>query len=295
MTLLECVAGPAARASILHPAAAEPSYGFLDPQHVVGRLRALVVLIAAGLALTIGILHLANRQEYRIVEGSAPLSTPSTRWTTTSLTIMSRGARLSRSRSRRSFMQQYDDAVRDFRSPPPTPRSSPPIRATCRRIAAMRKHFNEIQSAHATARSTPPAKAATATRNEFMLEASRIRRSAPDFAGDDGRRASHATNSRELQRITGMRAGLTLLMVIVSAIIIILRRVPDLAHPAVAARLDRAAGAAHRNDDRRHVGRRHARRCRGEDGLLNPAGEEFAGTIRDRRPDLQACRGRMAC
>src|SRR5436305_57950 len=34
---------------------------------------ALILLVTAGLAVTVGILQSANRQDYRVVEGSAPL------------------------------------------------------------------------------------------------------------------------------------------------------------------------------------------------------------------------------
>src|SRR3977135_304902 len=75
---------------------------------------ALVVLIAAGLALTVGILHLANRQDYRIVEGSAPLLDAVYAMNDDTLTIMSaaRGFALTHETQ---FQQQYDEAIRDFR------------------------------------------------------------------------------------------------------------------------------------------------------------------------------------
>ncbi|HEX3577057.1 MAG TPA: hypothetical protein VHY33_00730 [Thermoanaerobaculia bacterium] len=53
--------------------ATEPSMDSSIRSTLWGAFAVLVVLIAAGLALTMGILHLANRQEYRIVEGSTPL------------------------------------------------------------------------------------------------------------------------------------------------------------------------------------------------------------------------------
>src|SRR5712672_3161245 len=75
---------------------------------------AQVILIAAGLALTIGILHLANRQEYRIVEGSAPLLDAVYAMNDDTITIMSaaRGYALTQ---QTQFLQQYDEAIRDFR------------------------------------------------------------------------------------------------------------------------------------------------------------------------------------
>jgi len=78
-----------------------------------GAFAALVVLVAADVALTVEILHLANRQEYRIVEGSAPLLDAVYEMNNDTLTIMSaaRGYALTR---QTQFQQQYDVAVRNF-------------------------------------------------------------------------------------------------------------------------------------------------------------------------------------
>ncbi|MEA2326549.1 MAG: hypothetical protein QOE68_1508, partial [Thermoanaerobaculia bacterium] len=79
-----------------------------------GAFAVLVVLIAAGLALTMGIMYLANRQEYRIVEGSAPLIDNVYAMNDDILTIMSaaRGYSLTQ---QTQFQQQYDEAIRDFK------------------------------------------------------------------------------------------------------------------------------------------------------------------------------------
>ena len=182
-----------------------------------GAFAVLVVLVTAGLGLTIGILHLANRQEYRIVEGSAPLLDAVYAMNDDTITMMSaaRGYALS---SQTQFLQQYDEAVRDFKKSAAAADQQAVDSGDKQRIAAMRKNFMEIQQL--TRREMDAARDGhDLNANEYMTEASRIYRAAPDLAGSMG--DDHAReDKRELQRITGMRTSLTLLMVIVSAIII---------------------------------------------------------------------------
>jgi len=184
-----------------------------------GAFAVLVVLIASGLALTMGIMHIANKQENRIVEGSAPLLDSVYAMNDDTLTLMSaaRGYSLTRETQ---FQQQYDEAIRDFKKSSDKAAHVVTDLGDLQKIAAMRKNFTEIRQL--TERQMD---ATRDDRNdnakEYMVEASRIHRLAPDFAGamaDEHERDEH----RELQRITSMRGGLTLLMVIVSAIIIVL-------------------------------------------------------------------------
>src|SRR5262249_37758985 len=60
-----------------------------------------------------------------------------------------------------------------------------------------------------------------ANANEYMLEAARIRRSTPDFAGtlSDHRRRQQ---DQDLDQIATLRSGLTLVMVVVSMVIVAL-------------------------------------------------------------------------
>jgi PAS domain S-box-containing protein len=184
-----------------------------------GAFAVLVVLIASGLALTIGITHLANRQEYRIVEGSIPLLDAVNAIDSDTLTIMSaaRGYALTR---QTQFLQQYDEAVRDFRKVSANAGQLATEPRDVQRVSAMRKNFRDIQQL--TDREMDAVREGhDGNGDEFMVEAARIYRSAPDYAGaltDEHERAERL----DLQRITSMRTGLTLLMVIVSAIIIVL-------------------------------------------------------------------------
>ena len=74
---------------------------------------ALIVLVIAGLAVTVGILQSANRQDYRVVEGSAPLLQTMNSMDDDVMTMLSaaRGYALT---GQSAFVQQYDDSVRDF-------------------------------------------------------------------------------------------------------------------------------------------------------------------------------------
>ena len=159
-----------------------------------GAFAVLVVLIAAGLALTIGILHLANRQEYRIVEGSAPLLDDVNAMNDDTLTIMS-AARGFRSRSRRSSSSSTTKpcAISGSPRPAPTQLATDPRDAAARRRDAQALHRD--QAAHATGRWMRPAKAATATPTSSCSKRRSIHRSAPDLRRHDGRRARRATNA----------------------------------------------------------------------------------------------------
>jgi len=184
-----------------------------------GAFAVLVVLISAGLALTVGILHLANRQEDRIVEGSAPLLNSVNSMNVDTLTLMSaaRGYSLTNSSQ---FLQQYDEAVRDFKKSSENAAHYATDPGDLQKVSAMRKIYADIKGL-TTSEIDAAREGRSGNAIDFLTEASRVYRSSPDLAGamfDDHQR----DDRRELQRIHGMRDGLTLLMVIVSAIIVIL-------------------------------------------------------------------------
>src|SRR3954470_12298272 len=109
-----------------------------------GAFAVLVILIAAGLALTIGILHLANRQENRIVEGSAPLLDAVYAMNDDTIIMMSaaRGFALS---GQTQFLQQYDEAVRDFKKSAANADQLAIDSGDKQRISSMRRNFIDIQ------------------------------------------------------------------------------------------------------------------------------------------------------
>ncbi len=179
----------------------------------------LVVLIAAGLALTIGILHLSNRQESRIVEGSTPLLDAVYAMNDDTLMIMSaaRGFALTR---QTQFQQQYDEAIRDFRKVAAKASQSATDPHDAQVVASMRKNFNDVKQL-TDQEMTSLREDRDANANEFMVEASKLYRAVPDYAGTMA--DEHERQQRhDFAGISSMRTGLTLLMVIVSAIIIVL-------------------------------------------------------------------------
>ncbi|HXA18280.1 MAG TPA: ATP-binding protein [Thermoanaerobaculia bacterium] len=179
----------------------------------------LVVLIAAGLALTIGILHLSNRQESRIVEGATPLLDALYAMNDDTLMIMAaaRGFALTR---QTQFLQQYYEAIRDFRKVAARASQLATDPHDAKVVASMRKNFNEVKQLTDQEMSSLR-EDRDANANEYMVEASKLYRAAPDYAGTMA--DEHEREERhDLARIGSMRTGLTLLMVIVSAIIIVL-------------------------------------------------------------------------
>jgi PAS domain S-box-containing protein len=184
-----------------------------------GAFAVLVVLIASGLALTIGLLHRANRQEYRIVEGSVPLLDAVNAMNSDTLTIMSaaRGYALTR---QTQFQQQYDEAVRDFRKASANAAQLATDARDAQRVGDMHKNFNAIRQL-TDKEMDAVREGRDGNASEYMVEASAVHRSVPDFVGtmaDEHERDER----RELERIAGLRTALTLLMVIVSAVVIAL-------------------------------------------------------------------------
>jgi len=184
-----------------------------------GAYAALVLLITAGLAVTVGILQSANRQDYRVVEGSAPLLNAVSSMDEDIMTLVSasRGYALT---GESSFLVQYDDAARDFDKSSAVavrlatdPRDSP-------RVFAINRQYREIkQLTDRQFQLLQDEKKENAL--EVMREVARINRLTPDYAGmmfDDHEQRNRA----ELQRITSMRDGLTMLAVVIGLAIILI-------------------------------------------------------------------------
>src|SRR5258706_8558847 len=146
-----------------------------------GAYAALILLIITGLAVTVGILQSANRQDYRVVEGSAPLlkAVNSMDDDTNIIISAAQGFALTQ---QSAFSAQYDDAVRDFeKSSGAAVRLATDPRDT-QIVFAMRKHFIEIkQLTDRQLELVRDGKLANA--NEVMIETARIRRSTPDYDG----------------------------------------------------------------------------------------------------------------
>jgi len=184
-----------------------------------GAFAVLTLLVAIGLGLTITILQIGKRQETRIVHGSEPLLDAVQRMDQDVVALLgaSRGYLLTK---QTQFLQHYDDSVRDFEKQSVSATGLATSPQDQQLVARLRHHFNEIKGLTdeqiALAKDDHIANA-----NEYMLEAARIRRSTPDFAGtlaDQHRRQQDVA----LEQLTNLRQSLTLVMVVVSIVIVLL-------------------------------------------------------------------------
>src|ERR1041385_3289696 len=181
---------------------------------------ALILLVITGLAVTVGILQPANRQDYKVIEGSAPLLQTMNSMDDDIMMMLSaaRGYALT---NETAFVQQYDDAVRDFEK---LMHAANRLAATDPRdaqlVASMRKQFVELkQLTDREMQLVGDGKLQNA--NEVMVEAARIRRSTPDYDAimDD---EHDQRNRAELQRITSMRDFMTMLALLIGVAIILI-------------------------------------------------------------------------
>jgi len=184
-----------------------------------GAFTVLTLLVVVGLALTVAVLQAGKRQEYQIVHGSEPLldAVRQMDQDVTSILGAARGYLLTR---QTQFLQHYDDNVRDFDKQAVAAVQLAKAPSDARLVTQLRGHFARIQAL--TDRQIALMKADNpGAANELMLEATRIRRSAPDYAGtlaDEHRRQQLA----DLEQMAGLRQGMTTLMVVISIAIVIL-------------------------------------------------------------------------
>jgi PAS domain S-box-containing protein len=184
-----------------------------------GAFAVLTLLVSIGLALTLVILQTGKRQEFRIVHTSEPFLDAVQQMDEDVVAVLAaaRGYLLTR---QTQFLQQYDDAVRDFDKQAVTATQLASSSQDMALVGAFRRHFSDLRGVTdqqiALTKDDKPDNA-----REYMLEAARLRSSAPDFYGklvQQHRRQQDA----QLDQISGLRQALTLLMVIVSAVIILL-------------------------------------------------------------------------
>lgn len=183
-----------------------------------GAFATLAVLIAAGLVLTVTVLQIANHQEYRIVEGSAPL-VDAIRQMDDDVDVILGAARGFSLTQQTVYLGDYEAAIRDFDrvAASATQLASEPRDGQL--VASLRRHFTEIRQLTdqqiAFSREDRLGNA-----NEMMVEAARIHRAAPDYAGTMAE--EHSRQQRQdLLLMTSTRNGLTMLDVVVSLVIIV--------------------------------------------------------------------------
>jgi PAS domain S-box-containing protein len=180
---------------------------------------ALILLVVAGLAVTVGILQSANRQDYRVVEGTAPLLKLMNAMDDDVNTMLG-SARAYALTQQSAFSAQYDDAIRDFENSANAAVHLATEPRDAQLVSAMRRHFVELrQLTDREMELVRDEKLPNA--NEVMVEAARIRRSTPDY--DSMMSEEHEQKNRaELQRITGMRDALTMLSLLIGVAIILI-------------------------------------------------------------------------
>ena len=184
-----------------------------------GAFAALSALIAIGLTLALLVLQASKRQEYQIVHGAEPLL-DAVQQMDSDVVVMMSAARGYLLTQQTQFLQQYDDSVREFDrlSVSAVQLATDPRDAQL--VADLQRHFRDIHGL--TDQQIELAKADKAgNANEYMLEASRLRRSTPDFAGtlvEEYRRRQSA----ELEHLSSTRQMITLLMVVVGIVIILI-------------------------------------------------------------------------
>ncbi|HEY8182886.1 MAG TPA: ATP-binding protein [Thermoanaerobaculia bacterium] len=184
-----------------------------------GAFFVLTLLVAVGLGLTVTVLQIGRRQESRIVHGSEPLldAVQHMDEDVRAMLASARGFQLTR---QTQFLQQYDDAVKDFAKQSAKANQLATSPQDLQVVSQLKKHFVDIKGLTDEQISlSKEGRAANA--NEYMLEAARIRRSTPDLAGtlaDQRRRQQDA----DLENVASLRQSLTLVMVVVSIVIVVL-------------------------------------------------------------------------
>ena len=184
-----------------------------------GAFGALTALIAIGLTLALYVLQASKQQEYRIVHGSETLLDSVQQMDENVLAIMAaaRGYLLTQ---QTQFLQQYDDAVRDFEKQSVTAVQLASDPRDAQLVSELRRHFREIHEL--TDQQIALAKDGKAgNANEYMLETARIHRSTPDYAGtlvDEHRRRQ----ASDLEQLSSTRQLLALLLIILSVVVVVI-------------------------------------------------------------------------
>jgi PAS domain S-box-containing protein len=184
-----------------------------------GAFFVLTLLVAIGLGLTVTILQIGRRQESRIVHASEPLLDAVQHMDEDVRAILgaARGFLLTQ---QTQFLQQYDDSIKDFEKQAVKANQLAVTPQETQVVSRLRKHFADIRGlTDEQIRLAKEGRAANA--NEYMLEAARIHRAEPDFAGTlaDQRRQQQ---DLDLEQVATLRQSFTLVMVIVSIVIILL-------------------------------------------------------------------------
>ena len=141
---------------------------------------ALALFVAFGVGLTTAVLQLEKRQEYAVVQESRPLL-DSARVMDENIVQLISSARGYLLTHESQFIDQYETAIRNFDTAATMASQSANEPRDQQLISALRKEFAEVR--RLTDGQISYAKEGKGDNaSEFMLEASRLRRSSPDYA-----------------------------------------------------------------------------------------------------------------
>jgi PAS domain S-box-containing protein len=174
---------------------------------------ALATLIVVALVFNFTILQSQRRRDYQLVRSSAPLLDAVNTMSDATAMIVSaaRGYLLTQ---QSQFLQQYDDAVRDFEKSSILAKQLATEPPEARIVGDMRRHFAEVRQLTDKQISLMKAGQPGAA-NEAMLSTARLMRSAPDFAGmlvDSDRREQ----DRDLEEMGTKRQWLMIMLILAS-------------------------------------------------------------------------------
>ncbi|HEX6159522.1 MAG TPA: CHASE3 domain-containing protein, partial [Thermoanaerobaculia bacterium] len=179
-----------------------------------GAFLGLTLLVAAAVALTISVLQAERRMETDLTQTSRPLI-DAVRVMDRSLATIVSSARGYILTSQTQFVQQYDDARREFDRAHSTAVSVVTNDRERKILHDFRRHYLEVLRLTDEQMDAP----ASPLAQENVGKVARLRRSAQDFAGD--LTDHHRSNERQrLEEMGGLREFVSMAMLFVGLIII---------------------------------------------------------------------------
>jgi PAS domain S-box-containing protein len=244
----------------------------------------LVILTAGGVALTITILRLEQRQEYFVLQESRPLL-DAVREMDGAVARMVSAARGYQISGQTAFTQQYDDAVKEFGKAESLALEVARDPRDRKVIMEFQAHFRELKEL-SDLQIEHREHGEDAAARDTMLDSARLRRTAPDYAGLISGRVRGEQNAM-MDRIANTRQWVMMAMVFAGFVIIVIGGV---ASSQIERRL--------RESITRQVRRTEAIIAGMSDGVLlvdgdgqsvfiNPAGERLLGSAQTGVPITQ--------
>lgn len=239
-----------------------------------GAFVGLVLLVAGGVALTVAIVRMEQRQEHRIVQESRPLL-DAVRAMDESLTQMvsaSRGYLLNR---QTSFQQQYDDALRTFATAEATAVERAKHPRDKQVVDEFRRHQRQVRELTDEQIEATDADD-TGEARLLMADVDRLRRNAPDYAELISNRV-RADQGEALDRIAVTRQWVLMWMVFLGIGIIVIAAVSSV---RIEKRLEESITRQVRRTETMIAGMSDGVMLvdgEGQTVFINPAGERLLG------------------